>query len=107
MGIGYYHMYYNITSLVVGIGSIVEGYLKRCDEQFCFIKLCLYEHPFSKRNHMPNWKEIQGSERDRMTSDPKEHSIEMLWQKQKLQYGSPVTLRHILRLLSLRLFMRV
>lgn len=28
MGVGYYHMYYNIASLVVGIDSFVEEYLK-------------------------------------------------------------------------------
>ena len=63
MGVGYYHMYYNIASLVVRIGSFVEEYLKPHDEQFCFTKLCFYEHSFSKRNHMPNWNEIQERER--------------------------------------------
>lgn len=47
---------------MVGIGSLVEEYLKPHDEQFCFTKLCFYENYFGKCNHMPNWNKIQEGE---------------------------------------------
>lgn len=89
MGVGYYHMHYNIASLVVGIGSFVEEYLKNPTmSNFALLSSAFMSALLVNATICPTGvrsKRGRGAEWQ-VTS---RNTIEILWQKQNLKCSNP------------------